>query len=96
MSLDTADALLIPDTAAAALAGVCRATWHRLRAANKLPPAVKLGRSVRWRREEIVEWIQAGCPDAKVWAAMQATGKRLVGAIPPRRREATKSGGGTA
>ena len=31
------DPLLIPDFAAARLAGVCRATWHRLRAAGKLP-----------------------------------------------------------
>jgi excisionase family DNA binding protein len=77
MPTDTLDPLLIPDTQAAALVGVCRATWHRLRAANKLPPAVRLGRAVRWRREEIVEWIQAGCPDGKVWAAMQASGRRL-------------------
>jgi len=77
MPTNTLDALLIPDTVAASLAGVCRATWHRLRAAGKLPPAVKLGRAVRWRREEIVEWIQAGCPDARTWAAMMASGRRL-------------------
>lgn len=63
-------ALLIPDTTAAAMAGVSRATWHRLRAAGKLPPAVKLGRSVRWRRDEVVQWISAGCPPARVWDAM--------------------------
>ncbi len=77
MSIDTLDALLIPDTAAAALAGVSRATWHRLRAAGKLPAAVKLGRTVRWRRDEIVAWIEAGCPDGRTWAAIQATGRRL-------------------
>lgn len=67
---------LIPDTAAAALAGVSRATWHRLRAAGKLPPPVKLGRSCRWNRAEVLLWIDAGCPDARTWAAMR-TGKRF-------------------
>ncbi len=77
MAIDTLDALLIPDTEAAALAGVCRATWHRLRAAGKLPPAVRLGRAVRWRRAEVVAWIEAGCPDGGTWAAMRASGRRL-------------------
>jgi excisionase family DNA binding protein len=70
--------LLIPDTEAAALAGVSRSTWHVLRAAGKLPAAVRLGRAVRWRRAEVVAWIDAGCPDARTWAAMQAAaGRRL-------------------
>jgi predicted DNA-binding transcriptional regulator AlpA len=77
MPSDTLGALLIPDTEAAALAGVCRATWHRLRAANKVPPAVRLGRAVRWRREEVIAWIEAGCPDGPTWAAMQTSGRRL-------------------
>lgn len=77
MPTETPDPLLIPDKEAAALAGVCRATWHRLRAANKVPPAVRLGRAVRWRREEVIAWIEAGCPDGRTWSAMQASGRRL-------------------
>jgi predicted DNA-binding transcriptional regulator AlpA len=68
--------LLIPDTAAAALAGVSRAHWHRLRSAGKLPPSVRLGRKVLWRRLEIEAWIAAGCPDARTWATMQAAADR--------------------
>jgi excisionase family DNA binding protein len=26
---------------------------------GKLPPAIRLGRLVRWRREEIEQWLQA-------------------------------------
>jgi predicted DNA-binding transcriptional regulator AlpA len=71
--------LLIPDTAAAAIAGVSRAHWHRLRAAGKLPPSVRLGRKVLWRRQEIELWIAASCPDARTWAAMQtAAGRRTT------------------
>ena len=70
--------LLIPDTAAAALAGISRAHWQRLRAAGKLPPSVRLGRKILWRRREIEEWIGAGCPDSRTWAAMTASaGRRL-------------------
>jgi predicted DNA-binding transcriptional regulator AlpA len=70
------DPLLIPDTVAAALAGVSRAHWHRLRAAGKLPPAIKLGRKVLWRKLEVVAWIDASCPDGRTWAVMQAAGGR--------------------
>jgi predicted DNA-binding transcriptional regulator AlpA len=70
------DPLLIPDTAAAALAGLSRAHWHRLRAAGKVPPSVRLGRKVLWRRLEIEAWIGAGCPEARTWAAMHAAADR--------------------
>jgi hypothetical protein len=53
----TADALLIPDTVAATLAGVSRSTWHVLRAAGRVPPCVRFGvgkrKIVRWRRAEV-------------------------------------------
>jgi len=73
--------LLIPDTGAAALCGVSRASWHRWRAAGKLPLPVRLGRKLLWRRREVELWIEAGCPAANVWAAMQAAAnrRRVVG-----------------
>jgi len=71
--------LLVPATEAARLAGVSRATWCRLRSSGKLPESVRLGRSVRWRRAEVVAWIEAGCPDARTWAAMEAAGRRRIG-----------------
>jgi hypothetical protein len=40
---EVAESLLIPDTEPA-LAGVCRSTWHCLRAAGKLPLCVRLSR----------------------------------------------------
>jgi excisionase family DNA binding protein len=69
------ECLLIPDTEACALVGVSRAHWHRLRAAGKIPAAVRLGRAVRWRRVEIVNWIEGGCPDRRTWEAMR--GRRV-------------------
>lgn len=78
-----AEALLIPDVAAAALCGCSRSHWHSLAAAGKVPPSVKLGRKRLWRRREIEEWIAAGCPDGRTWAAIQAAagrrGMKVVG-----------------
>ena len=50
---------------AAALADLlCCSTRHlyRLCESAKMPRPIKLGRLVRWRREEIDRWIEQGCP----------------------------------
>jgi predicted DNA-binding transcriptional regulator AlpA len=78
LPIEPNEPLLIPDTTAANLAGVSRAHWHRLRAAGKLPPPIRLGRKVLWRRLEIIAWVEKGCPDGPTWAAMTAAaGRRL-------------------
>jgi predicted DNA-binding transcriptional regulator AlpA len=75
-------ALLIDDRACAALAGVSRSTWHVLRAAGRVPPCVRLGagkrKIVRWKRAEVVAWIDACCPDGSTWQAMQASAARRL------------------
>jgi predicted DNA-binding transcriptional regulator AlpA len=48
------------------------ATIHRLKAANKLPKALRLGGQLRWSTEEVQLWIRAGMPDGQSWAAMRA------------------------
>jgi predicted DNA-binding transcriptional regulator AlpA len=64
--------LLIAAYEAARLCGIGRATWHRLRAAGRVgPQPVRLGRAVRYRRAEVVAWVEAACPDARTWAAMR-------------------------
>lgn len=78
LSATAVDSLLIPDTEAAALLGISRAHLHRLRAAGRFPEAVRLGRAIRFDRQELVEWAQAKCPDLSVWRAMRsAAGRRL-------------------
>lgn len=71
--------LLIPDTEAARLCGISRAHLHRLRASGCWgPTAVRLGRKVQYSRKEVVEWVQAACPPADVWAAMKASAARRM------------------
>lgn len=40
-----------------------RSVWRML-SAGQLPEPVRIGRSVRWSRERIRVWIEAGCPQA--------------------------------
>lgn len=39
----------------------------KLRASGRIPVPLKLGRSTRWRAEEIESWVRAGCPSREVW-----------------------------
>jgi predicted DNA-binding transcriptional regulator AlpA len=43
---------------------------HRMNSAGRLPRPVRLGGSVRWRRDEVVRWIAAGCPSRHAWEAI--------------------------
>ena len=50
------------------VAGMCTcSTMHvrRLSDAGKMPPPVRLGSLVRWRRADIEEWLAAGCPPCR-------------------------------
>jgi predicted DNA-binding transcriptional regulator AlpA len=65
-------ALLVDDRAAAILLAVSRSHFFTLKAAGKIgPQPIRLGRAVRYRRDELERWIAAGCPDAATWKAMQ-------------------------
>jgi len=45
-----------------------RQVW-RLSAGGMLPKPIRLGGSVRWDRQEVLDWFKAGCPDRKAWEA---------------------------
>lgn len=38
-----------------------RMVW-RLKDAGHMPQPVKVGRLVRWRRKDIEQWVEHGCP----------------------------------
>lgn len=37
-------------------------TFRRWSSSGMLPPAIKVGAIVRWRRDVVDSWIAAGCP----------------------------------
>lgn len=58
--------LLTAEELAEMLKVAVRTVW-RLRSSGKLPRPVSIGSSIRWRKNEIVAWIDAGCPSLSVW-----------------------------
>ncbi len=42
---------------------------HRDDAAGRLPAALRIGGSKRWRYSEIVAWVEVGCPSRTEWQA---------------------------
>jgi excisionase family DNA binding protein len=51
------DALLTVDTVAA-LTGYAHEVVRQMTRTGKLPPALKLGRSLRWRARDVRAWLQ--------------------------------------
>lgn len=42
-------------------------TVHRLNSSGMIPKPLYVGRRPRWRRDEILAWIESGCPDRQHW-----------------------------
>ena len=59
---------------AADLAAMLRVTVRHVRAldaSGRLPKPIRLGRAVRWSRDELLAWIKAGGPSRDRWEAMR-------------------------
>jgi len=69
------EAELIDVRATAGLLGCSgRHVWGLSRS-GRMPKPLRLGsRAVRWRRSELLAWIQAGCPARERWEAMRKAG----------------------
>lgn len=69
---------LLTPTQAAALLGLGRTTFDALQAEGRIGPRpVRLSpRLIRWRRAELVEWIDAGLPSRGDWDAAREGGRR--------------------
>lgn len=56
-------AVLIPVTDLAKILSISpRSVWRLLSAGKMLQP-VRIGGAVRWRYEEVLKWIEDGCPE---------------------------------
>ena len=55
-------ARLLDVRAVAGLLGVSGRHVYRLADSGRMPRPMKLGGAVRWDRDEITRWIDAGCP----------------------------------
>ncbi len=55
-------ARLLTVSAVAELLGISGRHIYRLSDSGRMPRPMKLGGAVRWDRDEIRRWIDAGCP----------------------------------
>ena len=63
--------LLLTVKQVAKLLGISERHAYKLDASGRLPRSIKLGKSVRWRREELERWVEAGSPDRARWETLQ-------------------------
>ena len=68
--------LLISARELAELLSVSLVTVRRMDSASKLPRPVRLGGSVRWRRDEIEAWVLSGCVGRCEWESVWQSGTR--------------------
>lgn len=58
--------LLIDADEVARQLGVCERCVWRFASTGKMPRPVRIGRSSRWRAEEVRAWVEAGCPNRQM------------------------------
>jgi len=57
--------ILLSVGAVAQLLGCSGRHVYRLSDAGRMPRPIKLGQLVRWRRGELLDWINDGCPSVR-------------------------------
>lgn len=66
-ALPVHERLLVDAVDFGSLLGVSRRQVHKWRTQNLLPAPVDIAGRVRWRVEELRDWLAAGCPDPEHW-----------------------------
>ena len=51
--------------------GLSERTLWRLNDSGKLPAPLRIGHSVRWRKSDILQWIEMGTPDRVTFEAQK-------------------------
>ena len=76
-ALDTTTAsiepLAVDANRAASLCGVSVRFWWALHSSGRCPSPLRLGRAVRWRTDELRDWLSAGAPPRDRWQEMRDT-----------------------
>lgn len=61
------EALLMNTREVAKLLTVSEKTVYTMQTNGEMPKPVRIGRAVRWGRDEIKTWVDEGCPPASEW-----------------------------
>jgi excisionase family DNA binding protein len=68
---NSGDAALLDVRQVAARLGCSTRHVYRLADAGRMPASLKLGALVRWRRDELADWISNGCPSTRTGRAVR-------------------------
>lgn len=63
--------LAVDAEAAAQMVGVSVRHWWALHSSGRCPLPIRMGRAVRWRVDELRQWVAAGAPERSRWETMQ-------------------------
>lgn len=73
-SIQYDESLLLNDSSAAKILGIGRTLFRGLNSQGRIPKPIKLGRRKLWSRQELADWIAAGCPPRDKWERMKKAG----------------------
>jgi excisionase family DNA binding protein len=63
--MNKTDPVLLTVAAAAEMLTVSVPTLRRMIAAGRTPQPVRLGRALRFRRADLLQWVEDGCPSRR-------------------------------
>ena len=63
--------LLLAAAEAAKLLSISERHFYKLHSSGRVPRPIRLGRAVRWRADELREWLAAGAPSRSQWQSMR-------------------------
>ena len=67
------EAELLSGPEVAAVLGIGLSCFHKLRKTGRLPLPLRFCRAPRWRRRELLDWINAGMPQNSCWKWQKAS-----------------------
>lgn len=73
MSRVKEESILLNSNRAAELIGCSSQTLRNWNLYGFVPPPIVLGHRLFWKREEILQWLEAGCPNRKEWKKNKQT-----------------------
>ncbi|MBX3459220.1 MAG: helix-turn-helix domain-containing protein [Planctomycetes bacterium] len=68
----TMESPLLEAAEAAEYLRVSRALLYEMHRDEKCPAPVRMGRRVLWRKDELLAWVNAGCPERAAWERRKA------------------------
>jgi predicted DNA-binding transcriptional regulator AlpA len=59
--------ILLTSSQAVNLIGVSLRTWYAWDQIGKIPKPINIGKKLFWKKDELLAWIDAGCPKRDNW-----------------------------